>query len=151
MWGTLHERIGFHSAAYQVVQSEPMNGKNLLLVPSEDVNKFASTASLRHDWRTCIGALDADGASKTGAPAKRDPVKFIRFIDFWCGVTNTPYYLEVNGTCCPTEVNGKPLNLGNTTHQSSTCRCSLITDEASYQRGGRKMPPRRPVRMHDHR
>ena len=148
MWRTYHERFSWLSdaerqdigrvetASYEVVQFQQADGgKNYLLVQSgADAAKFSGPTG-----RVCF-AEPAPHANASWA---------ISYIDTWCNVASTPYYAEVDGKCCPAEVDGRALHL-------TRCRCSLITDEASFARGGWMLPPRRKVtpalaHHHDHR
>lgn len=127
MWLTFHGRFRSTTAAqaggdggghehrrggYQVVQWD--GGKNYLLVPEEDAHKFGQAEAT-----ACFGvhpAWERVNASKA-----------ISYIDKWCNVTRTPYYVEHGGVCCPAPA-------------GSLCRCTLITSTRSYAHGGWRLP-----------
>lgn len=108
MWLTYARQL---HKGYRVVQWD--GGKNYLLARNEAFHKF----------------VDADDSACFMVPAppnSEQSLRAIAFIDHWCNHTKTPYYVEHDGVCCHT--NGS-LHL-------SRCRCSFITDHASYMKGG---------------
>lgn len=113
MWLTYPERFQ-RNDSYRVVRWD--GGKNYLLVRGEDAHKFPAVP-----WMPCLGVKSAW--------AKVRPEDAIAYVANGCNTSNTPYFLEHGGVCCPGPAAG-PL-----------CRCSLITSPASYALGGWRLPP----------
>lgn len=111
MWLTYARQL---HKGYRVVQWD--GGKNYLLARNEAFHKFVDT-----DDPACFMI--------PAPPNSAQSLRAIAFIDHWCNHTKTPYYVEHDGVCCNT----------NYTFHLSQCRCSLITDHASYIKGGRHL------------